>query len=609
MANPTSGTRPRSAKKGVALGARYSPFAIWIAVLALVTAALVAYPIGLMTWRVIGAGSDGWVKLFNEFYFGRMVFDTTIVVGSTAILSVSLAALLAWINERTDAGIGAVGEALPLLPLLLPTVATAMGWVLLAIPNVGFLNSLFDTMGTPWDLNIYTMPGLIFVYVMVTVPYAYLPILAAFRTLDPSLEEAARVSGAKPLKVFFTVSIRAIAPALLAGLVLVGAVALSLYSVPVIIATRPGIEMLSVRIVSAIRGRFPPAYDIAGMLSILLALILVGLWLLQRRSLSSGRFATVGTRGAGGSIARLGKWKWPLRSAVLLYISFSAVLPIAALVLVSFQTFWSGDIIGDWTLDNYLAVFGRSLGLNAVRNTAFHAFVTGGLTVLIASSLMIYATRRGSLLGKFSQGIALVPAAITNTVFGVAFILAFAGPPFNLGGTTLIIALAFFIVYLPYASIATEVSVASVDRSLEEASSLSGASEGTTFRRILIPLILPGVFAAWALVFVRIVGDLSLAVMLATPETAVVGFLLIDVWEAGTFGVVAALSLIMTAMTIPVVMVMLWLGRPRWKRASDRKNRRVGRGTEAPPLETLETGSLVGSTSLTATATDLEGDL
>ncbi len=555
----------------MALGARYSSFSILIALLALITAALIIYPIGLMTWRVIESGSDGWARLFDEFWFGRMAVDTAIVVGATSVLSVMLAALLAWINERTDAGIGAVGDALPLLPLLLPTVATAMGWVLLAIPEVGFLNGLLDAIGIPWDLNIYSLPGLIFVFVLVTVPYAYLPILAAFRTLDPSLEEAARISGAKPLKVFFTVSIRAIFPAMLAGLVLVGAVSLSLYSVPVIIATRPGIEMLSVRIVSAIRGRFPPAYDVAGMLSILLALVLLGLWLLQRRSLAGGRFATVGTRGAGGSVARLGKWKWPFRGLILAYISFSAVLPVAALVLVSFQTFWSGDIIGDWTLDNYISVFGRSLGLNAVRNSAFHAIVTGGITVLVAASLMIYAHRRRSALGKFSQGIALVPAAITNTVFGVAFILAFAGPPFSLGGTTLILALAFFVVYLPYASIATEVSVASIDRSLEEASSLSGAGEGRTFRSILIPLILPGVFAAWALVLVRIVGDLSLAVMLATPTTAVVGFLLIDVWEAGSFGVVAALSLIMTAMTVPVVMFMLWLGRPKWKRVAERR--------------------------------------
>ena len=567
----------------VALGARYSPFAILITALALLTGALVVYPIGLMTWRVIQGGSEGWAKLFDEFWFGRMTVDTVIVVASTSVLAVALAALLAWINERTDAGIGAFGDALPLLPLLLPTVATAMGWVLLAIPEVGFLNGLLDSIGISWDLNIYSLPGLIFVYVLVTVPYAYLPILAAFRTLDPSLEEAARVSGAKPLKVFLTVSVRAILPAMLAGLVLVGAVSLSLYSVPVILATRPGIEMLSVRIVSAIRGRFPPAYDIAGMLSILLALVLLGLWLLQRRSLAGGRFATVGTRGAGGSVARLGTWKWPFRSLILLYIGFSAVLPVAALVLVSVQTFWSGDIIGDWTWDNYAAVFGRPLGLSAVRNSAFHAIVTGGLTVLVAASLMIYAHRRRSLLGKFSQGIALVPAAITNTVFGVAFILAFAGPPFRLGGTTLILALAFFVVYLPYASIATEVSVASVDRSLEEASSLSGATEGRTFRRILIPLILPGVFAAWALVLVRIVGDLSLAVMLATPRTAVVGFLLIDVWEAGSFGVVAALSLIMTAMTVPVVMLMLWLGRPRWKRGKERQTRMpkraaVGRG-------------------------------
>ena len=553
----------------MALGARWSPFSIAIALMALVTAAIIVYPLGRMTAQVVGAGNAGWSELFNEFWFGRMAVDTTIVVVLTSVLAVGLAGILAWINERTDAGVGAIGDALPLVPLLLPTVATAMGWVMLAIPDVGFLNGFLEALRIPFRLNIYSMPGLIFLYVMITVPYAYLPILAAFRTLDPSLEEAARVSGAKPFKMFTSVSIRAIAPAMLAGLVLVGAVALSLFSVPIIVAVRPGIEMLSVRIVSAVRGRFPPDYDIAGMLSILLFLVLLGLWFLQKRSIEGGRFAKVGTRGSGGYVARLGKWKWPFRMLMIAYIGFSAVLPIAALLLVSFQTYWSGDIIGTWTWANYQSVFGRSIGIGAVRNSAFHGIVTGGLTVLVAAALMIYVHRRTTILGRVAEAVAKVPAAITNTVFGVAFVLAFAGPPFNLGGTTWILMLAFFVVYLPYASIATEVSVAQVDRSLEEASALSGASEGRTFRRILMPLVLPGIFAAWALVFVRIIGDLSLAVMLATPRTAVVGFLLIDVWEAGTFGVVSALSLIMTAMTIPVVMLMLWLGRPRWKRRAE----------------------------------------
>jgi iron(III) transport system permease protein len=563
----------------VDLGRRRSPFTILIAVLAIAVALLVIYPLIRMAILVVTEGGTAWTMLTQQVWFVDMLVDTAVVVVLASVISVLLAALLAWITERTDARVGVIGEALPLVPLLLPTVATAMGWVILTIPDAGFLNGFLEALGLPGFLNIYSMPGLIFVYVMILVPYAYLPILAAFRTLDPSLEEAARVSGAKPLKVLMTVAVPAVAPAMLGGLVLVSAVALSLFSVPVIIAVRPEIEMLALRIVSSVRGRFPPAYDMAALLSIILLVALLGLWFLQQRSIKAGRYGKIGGRSAGAkNILRLGKWKWPLRSLLFIYIACSAVLPIAALVVVSFQPYWSGEVFSTFTLDNYIDILGRPLGLGAVWNTAVQGIVTGGIIVLVATALMIYSHRRKSPLGRFAEVTAKIPAAVTNTVFAVAFILALAGPPFKLGGTHLILALAYFVVYLPFAAIATESSVAQIDRSLEEASALSGASEGRTFWRVLMPLVIPGAFAAWALVFVRIVGDLSLPVMLATPRTAVVGFLLIDTWEAGSFGIVAALALIMTLMTIPVVMLMLRLGNPKWRRAGDtRADRRRSR--------------------------------
>lgn len=532
--------------------------------------ALIVYPMAIMVGRGF-SGGNSWADLFSQPWFPAMLRDTTIVVGLASVFAVLIATLLVWINERTDARLGVLGDILPLIPLFLPTVATVIGWVMLANPEVGFLNKLLEKalgpLGIDFAANIYSYPGLIFVYVLITVPFAYMPILAAFRNLDPSLEEAARISGAGPWTVFRTVSIPAIAPSMFGGFVLVCVVALSLFSAPVILATKPGIEILAVRIVYSVRGAYPPAYDFAAMLSLIMLAVLLALWILQRRIISEGNFAKVGTRGAGGHLTTLGPWRWLGRATLLLYILFAAVLPVLALVLVSFQNFWSGDIIGSgWSLRHYERVLGAPSGIIAVKNSLFHGLVTGAITVLAGALLMVYAHRNRNWMGRIAETVGKVPAAISNAVFGVAFILALGGPPFNLGGTVYILMAAFFVVYMPYAAITSETAVSTIDRSLEEAAAVSGARETQRMTSVILPLMTPGLFAAWALVFVRIVGDLPLAVLLGTSDTATIGYLLLDVFEQGTFGTVAALSLMMTAISVPIVLIMLRLGSPRWKR-------------------------------------------
>jgi iron(III) transport system permease protein len=142
-----------------------------------------------------------------------------------------------------------------------------------------------------------------------------------------------------------------------------------------------------------------------------------------------------------------------------------------------------------------------------------------------------------------------------------------------------ILMIAFFVVYMPYAAITAESAVSTVDKSLEEAAAVSGAKEVRRIGDIVLPLIVPGLFAAWALVFVRIIGDLPLAVLLGNARTATIGYLLLDVFEQGTFGTVAALSLIMTIIAVPIVGIMLWLGTPRWKRSADKLRKTTKKGS------------------------------
>jgi len=530
---------------------------------------LVVYPLLRMVVR--GAqetGGSGLIELVNEPWFPGLLRDSIGVTLLASVCAVIVATLLAWINERTDATLGSIGGVLPLIPLFLPSVAMAIGWVMLAAPKTGFLNGLMPWVPEASQLNIYSVPGLVFVYTLTLVPYAYLPISAAFRTIDLSREEAARVNGAGNVRVFFNIALRSVAPAVAGAFVVVAIVAFALYSVPVVIATRADIDIISVRLVRAVTQEYPADLDTALGLSLFMFVALVLLWVAQQRVLSGGRFTRVGERTEGASRTRLGGWKWLARAAVIGYVLASSALPVLALILVSFQTYWNPSILGaDYTLANYASVLGNRVAQRSLLNSLLLGLLVGIATIISGIAVLLFReATKNRFLSAVVDGVAKVAGIVSSTVLGVAFILAFAGPPFSLGSTVWILVIAYLVVFLPHAVINLESSRAQIHTSLTEAAEVNGATLWRTLRSVVLPLMIPGIFATWALLFVLMTGELSLAVLLSTPRTPVVGLQLRDYWEQGSFTNVAVLSVLMTVIAAVVVGILLWAGRPRHAR-------------------------------------------
>jgi iron(III) transport system permease protein len=504
-----------------------------------------------------------------------MIRDTSTIVVVSSLIAVFIGGVLAWINERTDAGMGTLADALPLVPLFLPAVALAVGWVILASPKVGLLSPILEPLG----LQIYSGAGLTLVYVLLAVPYTYLPVVSALRSLDPSLEDAARMSGASTLRVLRTISLPAVAPALLSGFVLAVIVGAGVYSLPAIVGQGTEIDIMSVRIVRSIQNTYPVDYGTALRLSTILFLVLFVLYVLQRGMVANQRFARVGGQAARVSRIRLGKWRWPVRALSIAYIFLAAVLPMAAIIIVSFQRYWQPDLFADnWTLKNYTeAISGTYGAFLALKNSVLVGLVASAAIVLVTMLILTYVRHSKSFVGRLATAASRMPAAVPNSVLAVAFIFALGGPPFNLAGTLLIMGLAYFVIFLPYAAISLESSSAQIDRSLEDASYLCGASKSRTFVRVFIPLLRPGLLATFALVFVRIVGDLAVAVLLGTGQTPLVSALLFEVWAEGFFTQVAVVSLMMTVVTATIVIVLLWLSKPAWvRRVSSARKRAAG---------------------------------
>lgn len=543
-----------------------------LVLLALGVIFLVAYPLARMFARA-GGPLDAWADLFAQSWFTGMLLDTALVVGVSAVLSLGIGAMLAWVNERTDASLGSLGDALPLIPLFLPAVALAVGWVVLASPEVGLLSGLLEPLG----FQIYSAPGMILVYVLLTVPYTYLPIVAALRSLDPALEEAARASGANTWKVVRTISLPAVAPALLSGLILATIIGAGVYSVPAIIGHGTGLDIMSVRIVRSIQNSYPVDYGTAVRLSVLLFTVLLVLYYLQRSVLSKQHFARMG--GQAPKVARipLGAWRWPVRMLSIAYICLAAVLPLVAVVYLSLQKYWQPDLLApNWTLDNFtVAAAGAGGAPLAIRNSVILAAGAGLVVVLAATLILTYARQSQNRISRVANAAAKFPAVVPGSVLAVSFIFAFGGAPFNLGGTLVIMGMAYFVSFLPYAVISLEATSAQIDGSLEDASRLCGAGAGRTFVEVVLPLLRPGVLATFALVFVRIVGDLEVAVLLGTGQTPMVSSLLFQVWGEGFFTQVAAIAVMMTVVSATVVVASMWLSRPAWVRRMQSRQRKA----------------------------------
>lgn len=537
-------------------------------------ALLALYPLSLVVLRLFFANGqfDGGAlrEAFTQPGLAELLFNTIAVVGISAALALVVGSAMAWINERTDAGMGVVSETLPLVPFLLPPIAGAIGWVLLLSDRAGLLNALLRwLLGfvglrlTTGPLNIYSWPGLVFVYTIYAIPYVYLLVSAGLRNVDSSLEEQSRVCGSGPLRTMRLVTIPAVRPSLGAAFLLLVWFGFSLYSVPAVIGAGARIEVLPVRLVNLLTFTYPPEMAKAIGLGIIVVLAVGAAWLVQARILASGQHAAIGGKGHKVAPIELGRWKWAARSVILAYILVAAVLPLVGLLLVSLNGFWTPNI--RWTrlgFDTFREVFSEDgVTVTALRNSLLLGIA--GATIGIAASALIslFVRDRGKGTGRAIDALIKLPASISTIVLAVGFILAFSGPPFRLNGTFLILLLAYLALYLPQGSIAADAAASQVGRELTEASRMAGARAGTTLRRISLPLMLAGLAAGWALLFVRMIGDLTASAILAGTNNPVVGFRILEVYQSGSFATLATLSTVLTLISTLVIVALMLVSR------------------------------------------------
>ncbi|MGA1327510.1 MAG: ABC transporter permease [Rubrivivax sp.] len=551
---------------------RLDGFGVVVMVLLVSVALFLAFPLGTAVLRTLGDAPQGLEAIMQSIASGalpKVLANTALVVlGGAAIATVG-GAVLAFVNERTDGTLGAAGELLPLAPMIVPPIAGVIGWAILLDPSVGLVNHLLRGVlglvgidATEGPLDIYTATGLVCVTGLYLVPYVYLIVAAGLRGVDPALDEASRVSGAPPLRTMLRVTLPAVRPALLAAALMAVIAGIGLFSVPIVLGTAARMDVISVHIYRLF-DQFPPQTATGLMLSGAMVVVVQCLLLAQRWMMPDDRHSMIGGRGGRAGQIRLGRWRRPAQALAIAYLATTSVLPVCGLLIVSFQPFWTPLIdVAQFTLENYTFVlfengptsraFVTSLSLGAATATA---------AVLIAAVLMFAARLRQGRVARVADVVMAVPATLPHTVIGVAFLITFTPAPFKLYGTVLVLFLAYLAMALPFAARAAASAASGIGTDLAEASRIAGAGPGRTFFRVLLPLALPGLMAGWIIVFIHTAGEVTASSLLGGARNPVIGRVMTELWVFGSFPQLAAMSIVVTAVTTTGVALMLYLTR------------------------------------------------
>lgn len=531
----------------------------WVAVAAIaIVVALIVYPMGNTLLRAFFANGALDLSAFRSLStirgIAQIIENTAVYALGSMSMAMVLGGFLAWVNERTDARVPSLAGILPILPLMIPALGSAIGYDLLFAPRFGVgnlvLRQLLGLTITEGPINISTMTGMIYITGLQLTPLSYLLISAALRNLDSTLEQASRISGAGPLRTLLRVTLPSVAPGIAGAALLTGIAALGSFLVPFLIGAQARITTVPVHIFRLF-STYPPNHSQAIALAICLLAIVYAAVLLQARITRSLRTAVVGGKHSAPTLVKLGWARWPVRGILIAY-TFAAFIPVVGLVVTALRPFDGGSGV---SLNNLRLVLGGRDMPPAITHSVIIAALTATVSLALAF-VAIYASntilRRG---GKLLDAILIAPSTMPHVVIAIAFILSFGGFPFFLQGTLTLIFLAMLLIFLPEASRAVTAALAQSNPELSAASHISGAGVTTTIRRVVIPQVFNGLMAGWVVVFCYAINEVTAAAFLGGQSATVIGQVALDYFQNAGFGQVAALSLVVTVVTAAIVLL------------------------------------------------------
>jgi iron(III) transport system permease protein len=511
-----------------------------------------------------GFSTRNFESIANSPATGTAIWNTFLFALGVTVVSMVVASVCAWLVERTDLPFRNLAWVIMLAPLALPGMLVSMGYTLLLSPKQGVINvATRDVLGvfginlTEGPFNIYSLGGMILVDGMQGATTVFLMIVGAFRLMDPSLEEAAFMSGKSRLQTFRHITIPMMVPVLTGALIYAFVSNLQDFDTPLVLGLPAGIFVLPTLIYFNAYSSATPNFGIAAAYACLFILVMVVLsyWYYRVVLKRSHRFATVSGKAFRPARIQLGKSKkWALLFFAVVGM-LSAGLPLVALLYASLLPVYqppSWDAVSKFSLHNYTDWLGRTDFIDALTTTTWIA-LAAGLVTMLASFIISWAVVRLRVRGRLMMDtMAFIPNAVPAVALGLALIMFFLNPNVawvGIYGTTTLLIIGLVIHYLAYATRVSNGAMAQMSAELEEAAWVSGVGKLRTLFWVTFPVVMPTLIGGAIWVFAKSYKNLTLPLLLSSPNTKTFSMLIYETWTSrGNITGAAALGILLITM-------------------------------------------------------------
>jgi iron(III) transport system permease protein len=535
------------------------------AVLALLIAVLayqVIVPFLMIIWTSLKTARPGaagfldlsftlanYLRAYGNAAFVRTSLNTLGFALAATLIAFVVGVLIAWLIERTNVPLGGFVGVLLIGNIIIPGILIAISWILVASPNIGLVNQLLLRLTGMRNLvNIYSFWGMALVQALTLVPLVYLLLAAAFRNMDPRLEDASSMTGAGHWRTLSRITLPLALPAVAAALLLLFLTTIESFEVPLLMGTRAGVRVYTTEIFYD-TSRTPIDWGLASTYAMALLLVAILLLALYFRLIRRGeRYQIITGKDFRPRRIELGPWRTPACALALTLVFVITGVPFLMMLYASLLPFYqvpSSAAFTSMSLDNYWALFHNAKTVAPMINSTILGPATATAVVLMVA-LISYFVQKTTLPGRrILDVLGFAPIAIPSVVLGATFFWFYLVVPIPIIGTLVIIALAYLTKYMPVALRFVSAAMMQIHAELDEAAQVAGVSWGRNFVKVIVPLLKPGLLAAWFWVMVHAYRELTVALMLARSQNRTAAVVIFDLWEEGSFLLLGAFAVLM----------------------------------------------------------------
>jgi len=507
---------------------------------------------------------DKYFKAYTDPDLAAVIVNTVIFTTGSAVVATLLALFLAYLNTRTNIPFKFLFRIISIIPMMIPHILFSVSWVLLLNPSNGlinlFLREVFDLQQAPF--NVYTLPGMILVEGLLDLPIAYLILAPALAAFDVSLEESSKVCGASNFKTLIRVTLPVLRPAILAAIILVTVRSLASFAVPSVIGMPGRIYVLATHIYRIIATGFTPDYGMAaavGMSALATSIVLI--YLYRYLTSASEKYVTVSSRGYRPTLIDLKNARYALFGIVGLISFVLILLPVLVLFytsLVPYSMVPGAKAFSLMSWKNWTAVLADPISLLSLKNSIFLGVAGATLGIILSIFVSYVIVKVRSPAAGVLESLSFLSFSFPGIVVGVGFMWFFVQTP--LYATIWSLLIGYIATYLPYGIRPLTSAFVQIHSHLEESSRVCGGGAFYTLRRIVIPLLIPGIVSGWILMATMFVRELTLSVVLSRPGTEVLAVQIFRFAEDGLWGKLSALGIMMIFISMLLVVIASLIG-------------------------------------------------